>query len=79
METDEAISTCLKNPDMTAYIEDNLDRASLAKISGVPAFLINGQPYTDKQDAQSLIKLINEMDATAPSAQQADTASKGEK
>ena len=77
METDEAISTCLRNPDMTAYIKDNIDRATLAKVSGVPAFLINGEPYSDKQDAQSLIKLINQMDGTAPSAQEADMASEG--
>jgi len=78
METDEAISTCLRNPDMTVYIKDNVDRATLAKISGVPAFLINGQPYKDKQDAQSLIKLINEIDENALSAQEADTASEGQ-
>lgn len=78
METDEAISTCLRNPDMTVYIKDNVDRATLAKISGVPAFLINGQPYKDKQDAQSLIRLINEMDENALSAQEADTASEGQ-
>jgi protein-disulfide isomerase len=62
METDEAISTCLSNPDMTAYIKDNVDRATLAKISGVPAFLINGQSYKGPQDADSLIKLITQMD-----------------
>lgn len=78
METDEAISTCLSNPDITANIKDNVDRATLANISGVPAFLINGQPYKDKQDAQSLIKLINEMDEAARSTQRADTASEGE-
>ena len=75
METDEAISTCLRNPDMTTYIKDNVDRATLANISGVPAFLINGQPYKDKQDAQSLIKLIKEMDENALSAQEANTTS----
>jgi len=78
METDEAISTCLRNPDITANIKDNVDRATLAKVNGVPAFLINGQAYTDKQDAQSLIKLISEIDETALSAQEAETVSEGE-
>lgn len=62
METNEAISTCLRNPDMTAHIIDNANRASLAKVKGVPAFLINGQTYNGAQDAESLIKLINDMD-----------------
>jgi len=35
METDEAISTCFKNPDITAHIIDNANRARLAKVKGV--------------------------------------------
>lgn len=62
METTEAISSCLRNPDITAHIIDNANRASLAKVKGVPAFLINGQTYEGAQDAESLIKLINDMD-----------------
>lgn len=62
METTEAISSCLRNPDITAHIIDNANRAGLAKVKGVPAFLINGQTYDGAQDAESLIKLINNMD-----------------
>ena len=64
METDDAILSCLRNPDMTAHIVDNANRASLANVKGVPAFLINGQTYEGPQDAESLIKLVNEMDET---------------
>jgi predicted DsbA family dithiol-disulfide isomerase len=49
---------------MTAHIVDNANRASLANVKGVPAFLINGQTYEGPQDAESLIKLVNEMDET---------------
>ena len=62
METNEAITTCLKNPDITAHIIDNANRAKLAKVKGVPAFFINGEIYKGKQDAKSLVELITEMD-----------------
>lgn len=68
METDEAITSCLRNPDMTAHIIDNSNRADLAKIRGVPAFLINGQTYRGAQDAKSLIELVNEMNEKGLSA-----------
>jgi len=62
METDEAIATCFKNPDITTHIIDNANRATLANVKGVPAFLINGETYKGKQDAKSLVELINDMD-----------------
>ncbi len=62
MTTNEAMTSCLRNPDITANIIDNADRAKLAEIKGVPGFLINGQRYKGPSDAKSLIKLINEMD-----------------
>jgi len=62
METKEAITTCLKNPDITAHIVDSFNRAKLAKVKGVPAFLINGERYTGKQDAKTIVKFINAMD-----------------
>jgi len=68
METDDAISSCLRNPDITAHIIDNANRAALAKIKGVPAFLINGQSYDGAQDAKSLVTLINEMEDKGMSA-----------
>ena len=62
METKEAMNSCLRNPDITARIVDNLDRATLAEVQSVPAFLINGQKYKGKSDAKSLVTLINDMD-----------------
>ena len=56
------MTSCLRNPDITANITDNAHRAKLAEIKGVPGFLINGQRYKGPSDAKSLIKLINEMD-----------------
>ena len=62
METNEAMTTCLRNPDITAHIVDNMSRATTAEIESVPAFLINGQKYKGKSDAETLISLINEME-----------------
>ena len=62
MESDDAISTCFRNPDITTHIIDNANRAKLAGIKGVPGFLINGEPYKGGQDAKSFVALINEMD-----------------
>ncbi len=62
METNDAITTCLKNPDISAHIADSINRAKLAEVKGVPAFLINGETYKGPQDAKSLIALINDMD-----------------
>jgi protein-disulfide isomerase len=63
METTEAITTCLKNPDISAHIKDNMARAQIAEVAGVPAFVINGDTYKGAQDAMSLVELINGMDA----------------
>ena len=62
METNEAITTCFRNPDITAHIVDNAHRARLAKITSVPGFLVNGQIYKGPSDAKSLVKLISDMD-----------------
>lgn len=62
METNEAMTSCLRNPDITAHIVDNSARATLAEINSVPAFLINGQKYKGDSDAETLVSLINEMD-----------------
>ena len=63
METDDAIASCFRNPDITSHIIDNANRAKTAEIKGVPAFLINGETYNGAQDAESLVALINDMDA----------------
>lgn len=68
METNDAIATCFRNPDITSHIIDNANRAQLAEIKGVPAFLINGETYLGAQDAKSLVKLIKEMDEKGLSA-----------
>jgi len=68
MKTNEAMASCLRNPDIAAHIVDNASRAKLAKIKGVPGFLINGQLYTGGQDAKTLVKLITEMDKKGISA-----------
>jgi len=63
MTTNEAMTSCLRNPDISAQIIDNANRAKLAEINSVPGFLINGQRYKGPLDAESFVKLINEMDA----------------
>lgn len=62
MEGNDAISTCLRNPDITSHIVVNADRAKLAGIKGVPGFLINGDHYSGETDAKSLVLLISDMD-----------------
>lgn len=62
METDEAITTCFRNPDIVAHIVDNANRATLAEVETVPAFLLNGQKYKGKSDAKTLVALINTME-----------------
>lgn len=62
MTTNEAMTSCLKNPDITAHIIDNAERAKLAEIDSVPGFLINGQSYKGPSDAKSLIELVYEME-----------------
>ena len=68
MTTNEAMTSCLRNPDIASHIIDNVSRADLAEIKGVPAFLINGQTYTGNSDAKSLISLIDEMEEKGISA-----------
>lgn len=75
METNEAIATCFKNPDITSHIIDSAKRATLAGIKGVPGFLINGDTYKGKQDAKSLVKLIIEMDEKGLSTLPSDVTS----
>lgn len=62
MTTNEAMTSCLRNPDISSHIIDNANRARLAEVNAVPGFLINGQKYKGPTDAKSLVKLINEMD-----------------
>ena len=68
METNEAMTSCLRNPDITAHIVDNMSRATLAEVTSVPAFLLNGQKYKGKSDAESLVTLITDMEKKGISA-----------
>lgn len=68
METREALSTCLRNPDIMSHIIDNENRARVAGIKTVPAFLINGETYKGPNDAKSLVALITDMDEKGLSA-----------
>ncbi len=62
MTSNEAMTSCLRNPDISSHIIDNANRAKVAEINSVPGFVINGQRYKGPSDAKSLIELISEMD-----------------
>ncbi|WP_427449810.1 thioredoxin domain-containing protein [Litorimonas sp. WD9-15] len=62
MDNNEAVTACMTNPDIKAHMDENEVRATLAKIEGVPAFFINGDPYFGPQDAESLIALVKDME-----------------
>lgn len=61
LETQEDIQACLQNQDKLAHIHGSSERANGAAVGGVPAFYINGDPYKGKQDAETLTKLILDM------------------
>lgn len=81
MENEDAVTACLRNPDMLAHIQLSADRATAAGIRGVPAFFINGDPYKGPSNAQSLVDLITEMDekglSTIPEDMKASSDDKG--
>lgn len=81
MSSDEAMTSCLRNPDITAHIINNSNRAKLAEIKGVPGFLVNGQLYKGKQDAKTFVKLISDMDekgiSTLPKESDAEDGKSG--
>lgn len=61
LDTEEDIQACLQNQEKLSHIHTNSDRANGAAVGGVPAFYINGDPYEGKQDAETLTKLILDM------------------
>ena len=61
LETEEDINACLSDKDKLGHIHSNNERATGAQVKGVPAFYINGDTYTGKQDAETLTKLILSM------------------
>ena len=80
MTEPEAVAACLGNPDILRHIQDNVQRARLGGVEGVPAFFINGQLYQGPSDADNLIDLVKTLDKnrvttlptelTAPKAKQ---------
>jgi len=62
MTEPEAVAACLGNPDILRHIQDNVQRARLGGVEGVPAFFINGQLYKGPSDADSLIDLVKTLD-----------------
>jgi protein-disulfide isomerase len=61
LDTEEDIQACLQDQEKLNHIHTNSDRANGAAVGGVPAFYINGDPYEGKQDAETLTKLIIDM------------------
>lgn len=61
LDSGDDIQACLQNQEKLSHIHTNSDRANGAAVGGVPAFYINGDPYEGKQDAETLTKLILDM------------------
>jgi len=61
LEDDEAVQACFQDLDRVGHIHTNGDRATAAKVQGVPAFFINGDSYKGDQSADALGKLVTEM------------------
>ncbi len=61
LENEEAIQACFQDVESLSHIHTNGDRATAAKVQGVPAFFINGDTYKGGQSADALIEVILEM------------------
>lgn len=61
LDSADDIQACLQDQEKLSHIHTNSDRANGAAVAGVPAFYINGDPYEGKQDAETLTKLILDM------------------
>ena len=61
LEDKAAIQACFQDLEKLKHIHTNGDRATAAKVQGVPAFFINGDNYKGDQSADALTKLILEM------------------
>jgi len=60
LEDDEAVQACLQDLDRLGHIHTNGERATAAKVQGVPAFFINGDNYKGNQ-SDALTKVVEEM------------------
>lgn len=61
LEDEKAIQACFQDVEHLSHIHTNGNRATAAKVQGVPAFFINGDPYKGGQSADDLTALILEM------------------
>jgi len=61
LEDDAAVQACFQDLERLSHIHTNGERATAAKVQGVPAFFINGDSYKDDQTAEALTKLVLEM------------------
>ena len=68
MKDEEAITACLRNPDMMAHIQASSLRLQASGASGVPAFFVNGERYDGETDAKTMIGVLREMDTKGMSS-----------
>lgn len=61
LEDEAAIQACFQDLERLSHIHTNGDRATAAKVQGVPAFYINGDSYKGGQSADELTTLITKM------------------
>ena len=61
LKDQDDVQACLQNQEKLGQIQTASERANGAAVGGVPAFYINGDPYKGKQDAETLTKLILNM------------------
>ncbi len=68
LDDEEELEACLTDQSNVEPIHLSAARAQAGKIRGVPAFFINGDIYSGPQEAQALVKLIDEMNDKGLSA-----------
>lgn len=61
LNSPEEIQACLQDNEKLAHIHLSGERATSARLNGVPGFYINGDPYKGKQDADTIIAMVKDM------------------
>lgn len=61
LNNEAALENCLSDPSHIEHIHRSSERATAGKIRGVPAFFINGELYDGAQEADVLIRVIDNM------------------
>ena len=61
LEDEVAIQACFQDLERLSHIHVNGERATAAKVQGVPAFYINGETYKGGQSADELIAIVSKM------------------